>query len=46
MLCDGVCYMPEQPKALFQAVFGHKKSTVILIELRWIYGGEEGIRTH
>ena len=29
----------------FLIIFGYKKSTVILSELRWTYGGEGGIRT-
>ncbi len=32
-------------KALFQAIFGHKKTTVILSKLRWIFGAGGGGRT-
>ena len=47
--CDVAIFMGRCEKALFQATFGHKTRTLILIasvsKLAFLYGGERGIRT-
>ena len=44
--CDVAIFMGRCEKALFQATFGHKTRTLILIasvsKLAFLYGGEEG----
>jgi hypothetical protein len=45
--CNTAAFMKKCEKALFQAIFGHKTRTLILIftvsKLAFLYGGERGI---